>query len=103
MGARPQLVLEASLVSAEGGSSPSGEHNENPATGQRAFAYVDSATCALRSVRVFDGKGYVVRVYDDLVWEMSNSSLRLSELRVTSMPSSSHTVFHRAVVRQAEK
>jgi len=97
MGARPQLVLATSLVPAERATLRSGEPNDTPAAGERALAYVDSATCDLRSVRVLDVKGYLVRVYDNLVWETSNSRPRLSELQVISNPSNSHTVFHRVV------
>jgi hypothetical protein len=97
MGARPQLVLETKLAPRQRTSPESGEHIDTPAAGERALAYVDSATCDLRGVRVLDAKGYVVRVYENMVWEMSGSRPRLSELQVTSMPSSSHTVFHRVV------
>lgn len=94
MGAQPQLLLEANLAPPRGGSS-----SENPAAGARAIAYVDSATCALRSVRVLDEKGFVVRVYDGLIWQTLDSGARLSQVRVTSMPSNSHTLLHRIAAR----
>jgi len=103
MGARPQLVLETSLALADSTSPRSDPHNENPAAGERALAYVDSATCDVRSVRVFDAKGFVVRVYEDLVWETSDSRPRLSQLQVTSIPSNSHTMFHRVTVQHPAK
>jgi hypothetical protein len=103
MGARPQLVLDTSLAAPERTAPQSVAHNETPSAGARALAYVDSATCDLRSVKVLDVKGYLVRVYDDLRWEMTDSRPRLSELQVTSMPNSSHTVFHGVVVEHREK
>ena len=103
MGARPQFVLEMSLAPTGRTALRSREPAATPTAGERALAYVDSATCNLRSVKVLDVKGFVVRVYDDLVWEMSDSRPRLRELQVTSMPSSSHTVFHRVVAEHPEK
>ena len=96
LGARPQAVLEASLAqTAQDSASTAAARVEKPAAGERALAYVDSATSELRSVRVFDAKGYLVRLYDGLVWTTTDSGARLSELQVTSVPNASHSVFHR--------
>lgn len=93
LGAQPQLVLETMDFESAPGTEPAAGDPTNDTAGARAWAYVDAATCALRSVRVFDSKGFVVRMYEDLGWVESGARMRLSQLRVTSMPNNSHTVF----------
>jgi hypothetical protein len=81
--AEPQLILAATLGATADSSSTS-------TRGRSAFAYVDSASCELRGVWVFDAQGYVVRVYDHLVWDATRS--RLAALEVSSNPNGSRTV-----------
>jgi len=96
LGARSQIVFEVTgFMPAQPASAESSERDAGSATGARALVYVDAATCGLRSVRVLDTKGYVVRVYEDLTPTTENANARIAAFRVTSLPSSSHTVFRR--------
>lgn len=97
MGARSQLVLETDLVPAARATPPAAEDRVPAAAGARALAYVDSATSELRSVRVLDAKGYLVCIYDGMAWAMAAPRSPLASLRVTGIPSSSHTQLRRVV------
>jgi hypothetical protein len=57
--------------------------------------YVDAQSGQVRSVRILDAAGYVVRQYEDLVWEMAGSGSRLAAFQVMSIAASSHTQFRR--------
>jgi hypothetical protein len=99
LGAEPQLVLESALKLAPdlepggaGTPAPAGADTAG-ATGTRAWAYVDAATAALRSVRVLDAADFVVRTYEDLMWASAVSPRRLASFRVTSNAHASHTLF----------
>jgi len=103
MGAEPQLVLAANLGRAEPADDSKAAAARRETVGIGALAYVDSATSRLRRVCVLDAKGYVVRIYEDLVWDTSRSRPRLSELHVASMPSSSQTVLRRVDVAPTDE
>lgn len=95
LGSQPQFVLEASLdTTAVLSGSPAGS-TPSPAVGAAALVYVDAQTGQVRSVRILDAKGYVVRVYEDLVWDPSGPQPFLAALQVTSIAGSSRTLFRR--------
>jgi hypothetical protein len=91
LGARPQIVFETTRFAA----AETGEKDAGNAAAARALVYVDLSLGRLRSVRVLDADGYVVRVYEDLTPVAADAMTRIAAFRVTSRPSSSHTVFRR--------
>jgi hypothetical protein len=90
LGATPQLVCESILV-------PTSAATTKPAIeAVRALAYIDSASASIQRIRVFDPGGYELRAYEDFEWESGvRGTPDLLGLRVTSMPSNSHTLLRR--------
>jgi hypothetical protein len=61
--------------------------------GTSALVYLDPDTFVPWAIRIFDSAGRLVRVYEDFQMRAGGGSIRLESFRITSVPTSSHSLF----------
>ena len=57
------------------------------------LVWLNPGSLSVRSVRVFDSRDRLVRIYEDFAYRQDAPLPRLTGFRVTSLPTESHTVF----------
>ena len=85
-GGRTELVIELDLVGPQTPEAPS-----SPVAGWTALAVLDATSLEPRTLRVFDPKGELTRVYSDLAFDREGPFWRPRELRAESLANASHT------------
>ena len=96
IGSRRLIVFEIDL---EDESKATPEAPNESLRSSSALAYVDAERWELQSLRVFDGRDRLLRLYGDFAYRDSGEGRSLAGFRVSTLPSGSHTVFRLGLLK----